>query len=284
MYKLNTGDKDNTKYMYAFEVNPRLKEIIKRNHTQYNVQLAIFSESFDEKDYDDIVAALTIGDELSVPIEQKDAQILFFALNVNMNNFRSRIRSITKANIFYNDFEGDYSKVTFIDTKSAIVHIAKVFYHGVVPGVSISYKIPFYVVNGNAGYHFTIAELDKYTMLINDIAETITRKSLYKLLNRDLSRSFRNHEEVMNAINMDIEILEECLEDANFTKKSVEFPFDNAMCLEITSDNQILAWESLKEESEYWEQKGSDKYLLNEHYSNIVPMLPSGAKMTIYTI
>lgn len=283
MYNLVTGDKDNRKHQYLLESTNELRNIILRNHNLYNVQSSIFKNNFDENDYDDIVTALTIGDELSVPISYEEAKVLFFALNVNMNNFDSRIRSISKAYIFYNDFEGDYSKVTFIDTKSSIIHIAKIFYHEVVPGVSIQYKIPFYVVNSKTGYHFTIAECDQYVMLINDQIYKITRKSMNKLLDGNYARPFRNHEEVMNVLNPNINILIECLQDAEFKQKKIDFNFQNHMCLEFTSDLLLYAWDELREQSEHWDKCGN-KYVLNEHYENIVPLISQGSDMIIYII
>lgn len=283
MYNLITGDKDNRKHQYLLETTDDLRKIILRNHSLYNVQSSIFTNNFDENDYDDIVTALTIGDELSIPISYEEAKVLFFALNTNMSNFDSRIRSITKAYIFYNDFDGDYSKVTFIDTKSSIIHMAKIFYHEVIPGVSIQYKIPFYVVNSKTGYHFTIAECDQYSMLVNDQVAKITRKSMNKLLDGNYARSFRNHEEVMNILNANIDILLECLQDAEFEKKEIEYPFSNPMSIEFTSDMLVYVWEDLKEESENWDKRGN-KYVLNEHYENIVPFLPQGSEMIIFTI
>ena len=38
------------------------------------------------------------------------------------------------------------------------------------------------------------------------------------------------------------------------------------------------------EQSEDWEMKGRGKYKLNREYENIVPFLPTGSKMTIYTM
>lgn len=283
MYNLITGDKDNRKHQYLLETTDDLRKIILRNHSLYNVQSSIFTNNFDENDYDDIVTALTIGDELSIPISYEEAKVLFFALNTNMSNFDSRIRSITKAYIFYNDFDGDYSKVTFIDTKSSIIHMAKIFYHEVIPGVSIQYKIPFYVVNSKTGYHFTIAECDQYSMLVNDQVAKITRKSMNKLLDGNYARSFRNHEEVMNILNANIDILLECLQDAEFEKKKIEYPFSNPMSTEFTSDMLLYVWEDLKEESENWDKRGN-KYVLNEKYENIVPFLPQGSEMIIFTI
>lgn len=282
MYKLVSGDIDNNKHIYMLEVYDTLRNTIKKNHSNYNVQASIFSGNFDEKDYDDIVSALTIGDELSVPISEEEARVLFFALNVNMNNYDSRIRSISKAYIFYNDFEGDYEKVTFIDTKHSIIHIAKIFYHDVVPGVTIQYKIPFYVVNSSSGYHFTIAECDKYSILINDQVEHITRKSFYRLLDGNYAKSFRNHEEVMNILDTSTDVLLDCITDAEFSKKRIDFPFDNPMCLEFSSDGLLFAWENCLEESDNWINKGN-KFLLNERYDNIVPMVPRGTEMYIYT-
>lgn len=283
MYNLITGDKDNRKHQYLLETTDDLRKIILRNHSLYNVQSSIFQSNFDENDYDDIVTALTIGDELSVPISYEEAKVLFFALNTNMSNFDSRIRSISKAYIFYNDFDGDYSKVTFIDTKSSIIHIAKIFYHEVIPGVSIQYKIPFYVVNSKTGYHFTIAECDQYSMLINDQVYKITRKSMNKLLDGNYARSFRNHDEVMSILNANIDILLECLHDAEFEKKKIEYPFSNSMSTEFTSDMLVYVWEDLKEDSENWDKRGN-KYVLNEHYENIVPLLPQGSEMIIFII
>lgn len=284
MYNLITGDKDNRKHQYLLETTNELRAIILRHHSLYNVQASIFQNNFDENDYDDIVTALTIGDELSIPISYEEAKILFFALNVNMNNYESRIRSISKAYIFFNDFEGDYSKVTFIDTKSSIVHNAKIFYHEVVPGISVQYKIPFYVVNNNRGYHFTIAECDKYLMLINDEAYNITRKSMNKVLDGNYAKSFRNHEEVMSSLNTNIEVLQECLTDAEFTKQNIGFPFQNSSCLDFNAnDKELLAWDDPIEDVEDWENKGK-KYRLNKHYENIVALLPKGSSMTIFTV
>lgn len=283
MYKLTTGDMDNTKYIYMLESYPSLKENVKRVRSLYNIQGDLFSNAFSEEDYDEIACAITIGEELSVPISEEEARVLFFALNVNVNNLESRIRSIVKAYIFYNEFEGDYGKVTFIDTKSSIIHLAKIFYRDVVPGITVQFKIPFYVVNGTSGYRFTIAECDKYTMLINDQAEFITRKSFNHLLDGNYAKSFRNHEEVMSNINNSIDILIECIEDASFSSRKVDFPFSTAMCLEVTSDNTIVAWDDPTEKPVQW-SKLNNKYVLDIRYNNIVAMVPKGSEMSIYTI
>ena len=283
MYKLNTGDKDNSKHMYALDVYSTLKSRILETRSLHNIHSDLFSNSLSEDDYDELACAITLGDELAVPVSYEEARVLFFALNVNMSNLDSKIRSIAKAYMFYNEFSGDYEQVTFIDTKSSVVHLAKIFYREVVPGITIQYKIPFYVVTSKSGYHFTIAECDKYTMLINDQAEFITRKSFNHLLDGNYAKSFRNHEEVMNSINNSIDILMECILDADFTERKVDFPFDSYSCLEVTSDNTLYAWDSPNADTEHWTAKGN-KYLLDMRYDNFIPMIPKSSEMTIFTI
>ncbi len=282
MYKLISGDKDNTKHLYLLETTTELRPIIKRHHTIYNVQASIFSNNFDESEYDDLVTALTIGDELNVPISYEEAKVLFFALNVNMSNYNSRIRSISKAYIFFNDFEGNYSKVTFVDTKNAVIQLIKIPYIEIIPGVSIEFKIPFYVVSHTNEYHFTIAECNTYTMVVNNELYQITRNSMNKLLNGNYSNIFKHHEDILDTIDTNINILFNCLLDAEFIYKEIEFPFDSSTCLEFTDDNILIAWDSIRENSEDWIQKDVTKYILNEYYTNIVPINPTANKMSIY--
>lgn len=283
MYKLNSGCVDNSIYIKALESFDSLKNNIKDVRTLYNVQEDLFSSHFNEDDYDELACAITMGDELSVPISYEEAKVLWFTLNVNVNNVDSKIRSITKAYLFYQEFDGDHEKVIFINTKSSIIHIAKIFYKDIIPGITIQYKIPFYVVNNKHGYYFTIAECDRYTVLINDQAQHITRKSFNRLLNSNYAKSFRNHEEVMNSIDCSTNILLDCLEDALFTKRIVDYPFNNnSSCLEVSSDNTIYAWDSPKVEPEHWVAKNSNKYQLDVRYNNIVALCPNDSKMIIY--
>lgn len=282
MYKLQSGEQDNSTQLYVLESNAYAQNLIKKTFTIYNIESNIFGPEIDDKTYISMVAALTMGDQLKTPIDEETARLLYFALNTNVKNKNSKIRSMFKAAIFYNDFEGDFSKVTFIDTKNSIIQLAKIFYKEVVPGVSIQYKIPFYVVNGKNGYNFTIADCDKYTMLINDRAETITRKAFYKIFGTSYAKSFRNHEDVINCIDPNVDTLIECLINAGFEKNTVNFPFENALSLEYSSDNTLLAWEELSENNEDWRKLEKGKYMLNKAYNNIVPLVPHEDKMCIY--
>lgn len=284
MYRLQSGDKDNNTQLFVLESNPYAQNLIKKTYTIYNVEEIIFGPELDNKDYNAMCAVLTMGDQLKTPIDEETAKILYFALNNNVKNKSAKIKSILKAYMFYKDFEGDYSKVTFIDTKNSVIQVVKIFYKDVVPGVSIQYKIPFYAVNGKNGYNFTIADCEKYTMLVNDQAETITRKSFYELFGTSYARSFRNHEEVINYISQETSKLTNCLEDADFKCSTIDFPFNNSLCLEFTSDCDLIAWEDIREEVEDWTQKDKGKYLLNKSYQNIVPIMPHNSKMDIYTI
>ena len=284
MYQLQSGDKNNSAQIFVLESNSYAENIIKKTYTIYNIENVIFGPELDDKDYIAMSAALTMGDQLKTPIDEETARLLYFALNTNVKNKNSKIRSMFKANLFFNDFEGDYSKVTFIDTKNSVIQLAKILYKDVIPGVSIQYKIPFYVVNGKSGYNFTIADCSKYTMLINDQASTITRQMLYKLLGSRYANSFRNHEEVINCIEPRKDILIDCLLDAGFKEKEIDFPFSNSLCLEFTSDAMLIAWEEIDGTSDNWEFKEKGKYLLNKNYQNIVPMQPHDTNMMIFTI
>jgi len=284
MYNLSSGEKDNSKYLLILETYSTLKNHVKSARTLYNIQQDLFSNAYSEDQYDEIACALSIGDELSVPISYEEAKVLFFALNVNHNNIDSKIRSFTKAYIFYQEFEGNYEIVLFIDTKSSIIHLAKIFYREVVPGITVQYKIPFYVVNNSSGYHFTIAECDRYTMLINDRAYFITRKSFNHLLDNNYAKSFRNHDEVMSSMDISISRLLECLDDADFTKRVVDFPFNSSNCLEVSADTLIYAWDEPTEEPKHWVASNSHKYRLDIFYDNIVALNPVESEMTTYII
>lgn len=119
-------------------------------------------------------------------------------------------------------------------------------------------------------------------MRVNERKVLISKKMMLTLIGLAFSKKFNNHEDVLDMIDKSTEVLKECLIDADFEETSVEFPFDNAMCLEFNENLDVLAWDEPNERSEDWDQKGTGKYRLNKEYENIVPMKPTGSKMTVY--
>ena len=288
MYKLESGDKNNYNHFLFLESDPEAKALILKHHTLHNVMYMIFQDRIDADTCDDVISALTIGDELSVPISEQFARYLYFALCVNITQQKMKIKTISKAGMMYKEYDGDYSKAIFVDQENSIAYLAKIKYDDLVPsntGNTIQYQIPLYTcISPNKAYFFTIAEQDWYFMRVNEQKTLISKKMMLQLIGLAFSKKFNNHEDVLDIIDKSTNVLKECLIDADFTEKSIDFPFDNAMCLEFNENRDILAWDEPAEEVEDWERKDRGKYRLNMEYENIVPFKPTGSKMTVYTM
>lgn len=288
MYKLESGDKNNYNHFLFLESDPEAKALIYKHHTLHNVMYMIFQDRIDADTCDDVISALTIGDELSVPISEQFARYLYFALCVNITQQKMKIKTISKAGMMYKEYDGDYSKAIFVDQENSIAYLAKIKYDDLVPsntGNTIQYQIPLYTcISPNKAYFFTIAEQDWYFMRVNEQKTLISKKMMLQLIGLAFSKKFNNHEDVLDMIDKSTNVLKECLIDADFTEKSIDFPFDNAMCLEFNENRDILAWDEPAEEVEDWERKDRGKYRLNMEYENIVPFKPTGSKMTVYTM
>lgn len=288
MYKLESGDRSNVNHLLFLESDPEIRALIKKRHTAHNVSDMIFNEKIDEDTCDDVISALSIGDELKVPITENQARYLFFALCVNITHQKVRIKTISKAGMMYKEYNGDYSKAIFVDQENSIAYLAKIKYDDIVQNNSgnvIQYQIPLYTcISPDKSYFFTIADQNYYYMRVNDRKEIISRKALLSLVNLAFAKKFNNHEDVLEMIDKSTEVLIECLNSASFNKLEVDFPFDNAMVLEFTENLDILAYDEPEEESEDWERKDRGKYRLNKVYENIVPFKPTGPKMTAYIL
>ena len=286
MYKLESGDKNNLNHMLFLESDKDARVLITKRHSQYNVMDMIFQERIDADTCDDVISALTIGDELSIPISEQFARYLFFALCVNITHQKTKIKTISKAGMMYREYGGDYSKAIFVDQENSIAYLATIKYNEIVPsntGKTIQYQIPLYTcVSPNKQYFFTIAEQDWYFMRVNDQKVLISRKSMLSLISSAFYKKFDNHEDVLDMIDKSVEILKECLDDAEFSEIKIDYPFDDAMSLEFNENLDVIAWDEPNEQSDEWEMKGRGKYRLNREYENIVPMLPTGAKMSVY--
>ena len=286
MYKLESGNRNNTNHLLFLESDSEARALIKKRHSQYNVMDMIFHDRIDEDTCDDVISALSIGDELSVPISEQFARYLFFALCVNITQQKSKIMTISKAGMMYKEYDGDYSKAIFVDQENSIAYLAKIKYDDLVPsntGNTIQYQIPLYTCEDpNKQYFFTIAEQDWYFMRVNERKVLISKKMMLQLIGLAFSKKFNNHEDVLDMIDKSTEVLKECLIDADFSEIKVDFPFDNVMSLEFNENLDIIAWNEPNEQSDDWEQKDRGKYRLNKEYENIVPMKPIGSKMTIY--
>lgn len=285
MYKLESGNKNNIKHLLFLESDPEAKALIKKHHTQYNVMDMIFQEKIDADTCDDIISALSIGDELSVPISEQAARYLFFALCINITHQKVRIKTISKAGMLYSEYNGDYSKAIFVDQENSIAYLATIHYNSLVPnnrGKIIQYQIPLYTWIGPDKQHiFTIAEQDWYFVLVNDQKTLISRKSMLDLIGMAFSLQFKNHDEILNMIDTSDEILAEVLNDADFRKLTIDYPFDNEP--EFTDDLRLLAWEEpIENINEDWDILNKGKYLFNKKYENIVPFKPNNYQMTIY--
>jgi hypothetical protein len=107
---------------------------------------------------------------------------------------------------------------------------------------------------------------------------------MLELIGLAFSTKFNNHEDVLVMIDKSTEVLKDCLIYADFSETQIDFPFDNVMDLEFNENLDIIAWDEPNEQSDDWDQKDRGKYRLNKKYENIVPMMPTGSKMTIYTM
>jgi hypothetical protein len=80
MYRLESGDLNNTHHLLFLESDLEARAFIKKRHSQYNVMDMIFYDKIDEDTCDDVISALSIGDELNVPISEQLARYFLCTL------------------------------------------------------------------------------------------------------------------------------------------------------------------------------------------------------------
>lgn len=125
MYKLQSSDVNNAKYIEALENSLELLE----NMQQWKgdiLKFLIFNEELDEKSYDIYCTALSCGDKIREPIVESEARLLWFVLCTKKavldKEFNININSEVHAKTLYDLCNGNFRELDLQNDHSEKKH------------------------------------------------------------------------------------------------------------------------------------------------------------------
>lgn len=160
MIRLRTGTETNADIYSILEKDDSLKAIIIETFTGSMITESILSGDFTpdtrDKQYTTLCAALTCSDELSDPIPQRLASVLYFTLQVNynyyakINNYTFKIKTLSHANYMFDVCGGDYTAIdmNIADTEKHTKSYwsgKRVFHKILFPELDVIWNLPISV-------------------------------------------------------------------------------------------------------------------------------------------
>ena len=208
MYKFQSGDRDNSKFINFIQKsqndrNREKFEEIRRNADLTSISYLIFKDlarNFDEANYNTICISLTLADELIIPIQKSICDILYFATCVNSNKeIDMTINNLSQARIIYELYNNDYLKIKEdcdSSGKRFSMSTLEASHKNILfPGYKITWKIPvgFYRVEdennpGKMIQKCTLSGLGYCEVIINGDSYKIPRIYFIKfcIINRNI--------------------------------------------------------------------------------------------------
>lgn len=148
MYRLRSSDINNETYIKAFETfDPELLNRYRSLDIKEIREIIFFSEITDEV-YDNGMFALTMCDELKVPVLKREADLLYFVLQVNRAHTNretsTRITNISQAQLCYDQSSGQFRELTRQMAPDKKIRFAKFMarHRCLYPECNIYWQIP----------------------------------------------------------------------------------------------------------------------------------------------
>jgi len=186
MYKLVCGDKNNSKILYNSAKNSKSFDEIRRKATIERITEFIFNETLSERQVGDLVAALSLGDELINPISEQNADILFFSLcsNYFIKDKTKRIKWYSEAKKLFNKYNNNYIDYANMEIEN-IEYIDINWNNNLALESYIKFKIPIthFMFEGNK--YCTISSKGPFKLKLNSEEEfTIPRGEIMELFTK----------------------------------------------------------------------------------------------------
>lgn len=145
MYVLQSGGRNNAEYAGLAEMYPEKANHLTLSMSMERVANLVFDHMDEPRMRKNVGVALTLGDQLPIPMRKQTADVLWFAFLVNTNDGSSvRIKNLQQAYTLYGLYENDYTKVELAEESdrlrfSMMDHVQ----HGFLfPGFQVSWKLP----------------------------------------------------------------------------------------------------------------------------------------------
>lgn len=272
MYSLRSGDMTNLKEQEMIRSEDFLEKVeyVKKKITQDNLMYIIFGSSEIKQS---VTIALTLGDELSIPMEKSVADILFFCCCAKKNG--KSIRNITQAYALYKLYENDYSKIDELEEDEKLRWTLLNGQHSyLLPGYSIKWYIPVSFFSKNGERFVTLSGSSYAKMEVN--GET------FKIPRRLFLNFFKDSMVHGRIIGPDTEYIRSCFDlgDREALMHALNFIgyHDHAGLREIPIPRIIYAQDdkifcSKNPHSIYWKSLSDHLYVLLPH-CNYVPLCP----------
>lgn len=291
MYDLRSSNVTNRKIKSILLEKTEVAEKIKRTASIEKIQYLIFNETIDVELYKTIVASLTVGDELSLPFSKKIADILFFALCVNCNRkIGLNIRNINQANVLFELYENDYTKVEPEDNKKIIRFTKLKGNHPIFfSGYFITWKIPvsFFKGSDNKSY-VTLSGLNYCIVIINDTEYKIPRSLYLNFFKSSMIRgriTCESTNELKDKFDLaNVDALRSVFDYLGFVSKKELTNIQIPLGIVYVEDNKIYcSTEENKDNiSVYWTNISNNTYVLLPKY-NYIP-IKSTNELTLVTL
>lgn len=126
MYKLQSSDLDNAKYIDALESNIELLTQITTTWRGDSLKYFIYNEELTEKAYEIYATALSCGDRLKEPLLEQEAKLLWFVLSINFLNMNKeidlKIKSPVHAKYLFDMCNGEFRELDLQNDHSEKKH------------------------------------------------------------------------------------------------------------------------------------------------------------------
>lgn len=188
MYKLVCADKNNSKIFSDSFKNTKIFEEIRQKATIENISDYIFNNTLNEKQLGNIVAALTLGDELRRPFNENTANILFFAVcsNYFTKDVEKRIKWFPQAKELYKMYDNNYIDYINPSIKDNQIYSTLKWNYNLALESFLEFKIPIVYFTYAENKYCTISSKSSFNIRLNSGEEfRVPRKKIMSMFTNE---------------------------------------------------------------------------------------------------
>lgn len=268
MYRLSCSDITNDESMSLVFKQPDKVKQIKEKASMEKISHLIFNENICDKLHQTLALSLTVSDDLKLPMHEKIAKILFFALCVNSDNsINFKVKNLTQALTLYELYENDYKSIEIEDDERNLKFTTLDCQHlNIIKDFLIQWKIPVGYFLAGGKRNVTLSGSAYCIVLIHGIEYKVPRVLFIKFFKNSLVNGrliCSSTDEIKSNFDQNnSEALQQVLEYIGYQK---DIKYENIAIPQkdfFVEDNVIFCVGLNKVNETFWITASENKYLL----------------------
>lgn len=270
MYRFTSGDRNNDAIIKFAQMNQDgVRKLLDKHGKLYEVEDLVFlKDDMDKMMLNNTILLLTVSDQFKIPIDERSAQIMFFALMNNFYNKELRIKNRIQAMSLYFMYEGDYGKIEpEEDDRNPDFFPVERDFPRLVKGFDLKFYIPITSFRKENKRIFTLSGVRFCHMCVNGERYQIPRQLYVPFFaHRMINNRLFGDEPTKMLEGFDVENVEALVECLKYVGFVLRRGFDEIIVdksVEI-NDGHVVQWSTPVDEDHkhLWSHQGNNWVLL----------------------